>query len=169
MKPEANEYAPYYGRYIDLVPEEELVGAAERQGRETAALLAGIGEEKAAYRYAPDKWSIKEVVGHVTDAERVFAYRVMAIARGEQQPLPGFDEKEWMRYAGFDARPFADVVEDLTATRRATLALLRSLPADAWTRTGTASGNPVSARALAYTLLGHERHHVRVLRERYLG
>jgi len=169
MKPEANEYAPYYGRYIDLVLEEEMVGAAERQESETAALLAGIGEEKGAYRYAPDKWSIKEVVGHVTDAERVFAYRVMAIARGEQQPLPGFDEKEWMRYAGFDARPFADVVEDLTATRRATLALLRSLPADAWTRTGTASGNPVSARAVAYTLLGHERHHVRVLRERYLG
>ena len=168
MRPQADEYAPYYGRYIDLVPEEDVIAAVEQQGRETAALLAAVGEEKAKFRYAPDKWSIKQLVGHVADSERVFAYRVVAIARGEQQPLPGFDEKDWMRYSEFDARSFVDLVDDLAATRRATLSLLRGLPAEAWTRKGTASGNPVSVRAVAYTIAGHERHHLRVLRERYL-
>ena len=168
MRPQSDEYAPYYGRYIDLVPEDDVIAAVEQQGRETAALLASLGEEKSTFRYAPDKWSIKQLVGHVADSERVFAYRVVAIARGEQQPLPGFDEKDWMRYSEFDARSFADLVEDLAATRRATVSLLRGLPAEAWMRKGTASGNPVSVRAVAYTIAGHERHHLRVLRERYL-
>jgi hypothetical protein len=167
-RPETAEHAPYFSRYIDLVPEDDIVAAVETQGRETAALLSSLGEEKAAFRYEPDKWSVKQLVGHVTDAERVFAYRVMSIARGEEQSLPGFDEKDYVRNANFDDRSFADLVDDLAATRRATLALLRGLSDEAWTRTGTANQKPTSVRAVAYTLLGHERHHLNVLRERYL-
>src|SRR5947199_1339298 len=110
MKPQPNDYAPYFQHYIDLVPEDDIAAAMESQGRDTAALLAGISEEKAAFRYAPDKWSIKQVVGHVTDAERVFAYRLMCIARGESKSLPGFDENEYVREADFDAVPFAQLV-----------------------------------------------------------
>src|SRR5436309_5949868 len=168
-RPQTNEHAPYFSRYIDLVPEDDIAGAIEAQGRETAALLAKVSEEKAAFRYAPDKWSIKQVVGHVTDAERVFAYRLMSIARGESKSLPGFDENDYMRNATFDEQPFAELVEGLGAVRRATLALLRGLSAEAWTRVGIANEKEISARAVAYALLGHERHHVRVLKERYLS
>jgi DinB superfamily len=168
MKPQPNEYAPYFDRYISLVSEDDVVGAMERQTGETAALLAGIGEEKAKFRYAPEKWSVKQVVGHVADAERVFAYRLLCIARGETQSLPGFDENDYMRGSNFDALPFAQIVEGLADTRRATLSLLRSLSDEAWSRRGVANDNPVSVRALAAMLLGHERHHVRVLKERYL-
>ena len=167
-RPQTNEHAPYFSRYIDLVPEEDIAGAIEVQGRETAALLAKVSEEKAAFRYAPDKWSIKQVVGHVTDAERVFAYRLMSIARGESKSLPGFDENDYVRNANFDELSFAELVEGLAATRRATLALIRGLSDEAWTRAGTANEKPTTVRAVAYTLLGHERHHLRVLRERYL-
>lgn len=166
-RPQANEHAPYFSRYIDLVPEEDLLGTFEEQTRATAALLAGVGEDKAAFRYAPEKWSIKQVIGHITDAERVFAYRLLSIARGEQQSLPGFDENDYMVHAGFDDRPFAELVDGLASTRQATMLLVRGLPADAWTRMGVANSNPTSARAVAYTLVGHERHHLRVLRERY--
>lgn len=167
-RPQTNEHAPYFSRYIDLVPEDDVAGAIEAQGRETAALLAKVSEEKAAFRYSPEKWSIKQVVGHVTDAERVFAYRLMSIARGESQSLPGFDENDYVRNANFDEIPFAELVEGLAATRRATLALVRGLSPEAWTRAGTANEKPTTVRAVAYTLLGHERHHLRVLRERYL-
>jgi len=167
MKPQPNEYAPYFERYIGLVSEDDIVAAMERQTQETAAVLASIGEEKSAFRYAPEKWSIKQVVGHVTDAERVFSYRLLCIARGESQSLPGFDENDYMRGSNFDDLPFAEIVDGLAAVRRATLSLLRGLSDEAWTRIGVANQNKTSARAIAYTLLGHERHHLRVLRERY--
>ena len=169
MRPQPNEYAPYFDRYISLVGEDDIAGAIERQTRETAAMLASIGEEKSAFRYAPEKWSIKQVVGHVTDAERIFAYRLLCIARGETQSLPGFDENDYMRKANFDDLPFAELVDGLAAVRRATLALMRGLSDQAWSRSGVANQNPISVRALAYTLLGHERHHLRVLRDRYLS
>ena len=168
-RPQPTEHAPYFSHYIDLVPEEDIIAAVEGQGRETAAMLSLVGEEKASYRYAPEKWSVKQVVGHVTDAERVFAYRLMSIARGETKLLPGFDENEYVRNADFDARPFAELVEDLAATRRATVALLRGLSGEAWLRAGTANEKRTSARALAYMIVGHERHHLGVLRERYLS
>jgi hypothetical protein len=169
MRPQANEYAPYFDRYISLVSEDDVVGAIERQSEETAALLATIGEEKAKFRYAPDKWSIKQLVGHVADSERIFDYRMLCIARGETQPLPGFDENDYMRQATFDALPFSQVVDNLAAVRRASLTLIRSLDDQAWSRSGIANNNKISVRALAFTLLGHERHHLRVLRERYLS
>jgi uncharacterized damage-inducible protein DinB len=167
-RPQPDEHAPYFSRYIDLVPEEDLVDALEAQTRETAAVLAAIDEKKSAHRYAPEKWSIKQVVGHITDGERMFAYRLLAIARGEQQSLPSFDENEYMRAANFDERPFADLREELAAVRRSTLLMARGMSAEGWARIGVANENRTSARALGYMILGHERHHLRVLRERYL-
>src|SRR5438045_2709260 len=169
MRPQPSEHPPYFSRYIDLVPEDDIIRAIEAQGRETAALLSLVGEEKAAFRYAPEKWSVKQVIGHMTDTERVFAYRLMSIARGETTALPGFDENTYVQNAGFDDRPLTELLDALESTRGATLALLRGMPAEAWTRVGTANENPTSARALAYMIVGHERHHLRVLRERYLN
>jgi len=143
------------------------VAALESQARETAALLARVDEEKGAHRYAPEKWSVKEVVGHFTDAERVFAYRALAIARGDQASLPGFDENEYMRYANFGERSMRSIAEEYAAARAATLATFRGFSDEAWRRSGTANNLGVSVRALAHICLGHERHHLRVLRERY--
>jgi len=167
-RPQPGEHAPYFSRYIDLVPEEDVVGMLEAQGREIAALLAPLGEEKASFRYAPEKWSVKQVIGHVTDAERIFAYRLLSIARGETQPLPGFEENDYMRGANFDDRSFVDLLDDFDATRRATLTLMRGLAGEAWMRVGTANDTRASARAVAYMIAGHARHHLGVLRERYL-
>lgn len=166
-RPGPDEYVGYFARYIDQVPDGDVVTFLESQGNATQKLLSAIGEEKAGYRYAPDKWSIKQVIGHITDAERVFAYRLMAIARGEKQPLPGFDQDEYMETANFDARSLAELSEGQASTRAATLALIRSLDDEAWTRRGVASDNPISARALAWIAAGHERHHLNVLRDKY--
>jgi uncharacterized damage-inducible protein DinB len=166
-KPKSDEYAEYYGRYIDQVPDGDVVATLESQANETQKLLASIGEEKAAYRYEPGKWSIKQLVGHIADSERIFAYRLLAFARGEKQPLPGFDQNEYMETANFDSRSLAELAGDLASTRQATLKLVRSLDDQAWSRRGVASDNPVSVRALAWITAGHERHHMKILRERY--
>lgn len=167
-RPEENEYAPYYGKYVSLVPDADVVETLERQIEDTLALLGGVGEERAAHRYEPGKWSIKEVVGHLIDAERIFAYRALAIARGEQKPLPGMDQDEYMAGANFDARTLADLAEEFAHVRRANVLMLRGLSADAWSRRGVASDNEVTVRAIAYIIAGHEAHHVRILRTRYL-
>lgn len=167
-RPDATEHGAYYLKYISLVPEEDICAAFEAQTADTANLLASVDEAKAGHRYEPGKWSIKEVIGHIADAERVFAYRMLCIARGETKPLPGFDQDEFMSKANFDARPFADVVREWQTARQSTVAMLRGLDDAAWTRLGVASEQPASARAVAYTALGHERHHLNVLRERYL-
>ncbi|HEV2718405.1 MAG TPA: DinB family protein [Thermoanaerobaculia bacterium] len=165
--PEPAEYAPFYAGYVGNVTEDDVVGALERQAAETAALLARIDEEKASYRYAPEKWSVKEVVGHFTDGEVVFAYRALAIARGDQSSLPGFDENDYMRNSNFDQRPMRDIAAAYSAARASTVALFRGFSDEAWQRRGTANKAGVSVRALAHIVLGHERHHLRVLRERY--
>ena len=166
-RPGRDEYAEYYGRYIDKVPDGDVIAMLESQGNTTQKLLASVGEENAGYRYEPGKWSIKQVIGHITDSERVFAYRLVEIARGEKQPLPGFDQDEYMETANFDARSLAELAEGLASTRHATLTLIRSLDDEAWNRRGVASDNPVSARALAWIIAGHERHHAGILRDRY--
>lgn len=168
-RPAAEEHAPYYGRYIDLVPEEDICAALAAQAEETQRMLSSIGAERAGFRYAPGKWSIKEVIGHVTDSERVFGFRALAIARGETTPLPGFDENEYVRNAGFDRCSLDELADALALVRRANVLFFRSLPPIAWERRGVANDNPVSVRALAYIILGHERHHLNVLRERYLS
>jgi uncharacterized damage-inducible protein DinB len=165
--PETTEYAPFYASYIKNVTEDDVVAALEAQSRETAALLARIDDDKAAHRYAPEKWSVKEVVGHFTDAERIFLYRALAIARGDKGSLPGFDENDYMRNANFDERPMRSIAEEYAAARASTLATFRGFSDEAWQRRGTANNVAVSVRALAHICLGHERHHLRVLREKY--
>jgi hypothetical protein len=168
-RPQAGEYSSYHQQYIDLVPEEDVVAALEAQARETANLLGGLSDEQASHRYAPDKWSIKQIVGHIIDGERIFAYRALSIARGETSPLPGFEQDPYVANAASDERSIADLAEELATVRRANVMMLRALPEEAWRRVGIASDNPISVRAIAFGLLGHERHHVGILRERYLN
>lgn len=164
--PAADEYAPYYGKYIDRVGDDTLA-ALVSQAAETAKLLAATSEEKAGYRYAEGKWSVRQVIGHVTDTERVFTYRAMRVSRGDLTPLPGFDENEFMKVANFDQRSLADLAAEFAAVRAATVLFYRSLNAAAVGRRGTASGQPVTVRALCAMTAGHELHHLSLLRERY--
>lgn len=166
-RPEVDEIPSHLVGYVKLVPEPDPVIVCAEQIELTAALLRGLSETDALYRYGRGKWSVKEVVGHVADVERIMAYRALRIARGDTTPLPSFDENTYVPAARFDNRSLADLVGELRTVRAATLALLRTFDADAWRRRGTASGKQVSVRALAYIIPGHERHHVDVLRTRY--
>jgi len=167
-RPAPDEYAQFYANYISLVPDGDVLKSLRRQRKDTEKLLGGISESKAGHRYLPDKWSIKGVVGHVVDAERVFGYRALSIGRGDTTPLPGFDEKSWAQGANFDDRTLKDLVKEYGWVREATLALFHALPEGAWSRRGTANNWPVTVRALAWIIAGHERHHLKVLQERYL-
>lgn len=167
-RPGADEYAPFYAGYVSLVPGGPVVETLERQAAETLALLRSLPEGRGTHRYAPGKWSVRQLIGHVTDTERVFAYRALAVARGERRPLPDMDQDEYMAGADFDARTLADLADEFGAVRRSTVLLFRHLPAGAWGRRGTASDNEVTVRALAYITAGHAAHHLRILRERYL-
>ena len=166
-RPAPDEFAPYYARYIEKVPDGDVVRTLREQRDGTAAFLRGIPDAKAGHRYAPDKWSIREVVGHLGDAERVFAYRALRFGRGDATPLPGFDENEFMKRARLDDRSYASLVDEFEAVRRATVALFDGFFPDEWTRHGAASGKDVSVRALAWIVAGHELHHVDVLKTRY--
>jgi len=165
--PDASEYAPYYGRYITLVGGHDVIAALEDQPRETLARLS-LSEEQGDFRYAPDKWSIKEVLGHVIDAERVFAYRALRFARNDRTPLASFEQDDYVRSGNFGDRRLADLIEEFVSVRRATIWLFRQLTGEAWMRRGIASDNPVTVRAIAYIIAGHELHHRRVLQEKYL-
>lgn len=166
-RPEPDEIPSHYLGYIKRVPENDPVIACASQIEETAALLHGVSESDAMYRYGRGKWSIKEVVGHLADTERIMSYRALRIARGDVTPLPSFDENAYVPVARFDSRSLADLVGELRTVRAATLALLRTFDPEAWQRRGTASGKPVSVRALGFMIPGHERHHVEILRTRY--
>jgi hypothetical protein len=168
MRPADTDYAAPYAGYVARVPEDDILAAIERQSSETQKLLASIDDSRAAFRYAESKWSVKEVVGHFVDTERIMGYRALAIARGETQPLPGFDEQEYVRNAKFDRWRIGDLSEEYALVRRANIVFLRNLSEEAWDRRGVASGYPVTVRALAYIIVGHERHHLNVLKERYL-
>ncbi len=168
IRPAPTEYAQPYADYVANVPETDIFSAIEQQSAETQKLLASIDEVKAAYRYAEGKWSVKEVIGHFTDSERIFAYRALAIARGETQPLPGFDEKDYVRNASFDSWKLGDLSEHYALVRRSTIVLFQNFPDAAWENRGTASNYPITVRAIAWIIVGHERHHLKVLRERYL-
>jgi uncharacterized damage-inducible protein DinB len=166
-RPGPDEFFEYYGKYIDLVPGDDARPALRDQIEDTVRLLAPLDESKALHRYAPGKWSVKEVVGHLSDSERVFAYRALRMGRGDATPLPGFDEKTYVPAGRFDSRPLADIVHEFESVRAASLALFRGLGDEALLRRGTANGNSVSVRALAWILAGHELHHRRLLVERY--
>jgi uncharacterized damage-inducible protein DinB len=166
-RPLPDETAPYYHRYLELVPDGDIAATLERQGRRTQQILAGLGEAKAAHRYASDKWSVKDVLGHVSDAERVFAFRALWFARGDAGPLPSMDQDFFARHAGFAARPLAAIAAELAAVRAASLTLFSSLDEAAQARKGVASGCTFTVRAIPWLVAGHELHHLAVLRERY--
>jgi hypothetical protein len=167
-RPQQDEYIAYYHKYITLVPEGDLVEALRSQIGETLSLVRSIPEARGSHRYAPGKWSIKEVVGHMSDVERVMTYRALRIARADSTPLPGFDESAWVPAANFEARSLASLAHELEEVRRATVAFFETLDPESAARRGSANNAPISARALAYIVAGHERHHVAILRERYL-
>src|SRR5436190_1829011 len=167
QRPGAGEFAKHYQTYVDRVPDGDVVELLSRQIEESATLLATLPEATAGFRYAPDKWSIGEVVEQLPDSERDYAYRAMRFARGAESLLASFCQDNWMPLSHFDRRPRGERGADFRAVRQATLALLGSFDAAAFARGGTASGHRVTVRALAYVIAGHERHHVAILRERY--
>jgi DinB superfamily len=166
--PSADEYASYYARYIQLVPTDDLLGFMRDQIAEVTALFSGLSEEKAGAPYAPGKWTIKEVLGHIIDTERAFQYRALSIGRLDPTPLPGFDQDVWNPNGGFNDCTLAMLVEQWVLVRKAYIAFLESLPQAALLRTGRASDNPFSVRALCYISPGHVAYHVNILKERYL-
>lgn len=168
-RPRADEFAPFYAGYIALIPDGDVRQHLRGQLDETFATLTGVSDAVANGAYAPGKWMLKEVVGHMADAERVFAYRMVRIARADETPLSAFDENAWVPASGASARTLDSLLTEFGSVRAATLSLLESLSPEAWVRRGTASGKTVSVRALAYICAGHERHHMRIVRERYLG
>ena len=167
IRPEKGEYASEYQYYIDLVQDGDIIEVLHRQIADTAASLASVSEAAADFRYAPDKWSIKEIAGHMVDTERVFAYRALCFARGETAKLPGFDQDLWARAASFGVRTLKSLTEELVLTRRMTISLLEPLNEEEWLRGGIANENNFTVRAVAYAIAGHERHHLNILRTRY--
>jgi len=165
-KPDPTEYAPNLGAYIDLVPEGDVLTILERQIEDTIALLRDLPEKEAETRHAPYTWSIKQVVGHLTDCERIFGVRALRFARNDPTALPGFDENPYVEAAHFDTRALSCLVQELEFLRRSHLLFFGGLHDAAWLRCGIANGHPVTVRALAYTMAGHERHHVNIVRKR---
>ncbi len=168
-KPAPDEYAPYYGTYISLVPDADILAALEKQLHETTALLSARSEADGELRYAAGKWSVKEVLGHMVDTERVFAYRAMRIARNDKTPLAGFEQDDYVKNGSFAERSLASLIEEFTSVRNATLSLFRGLEEEAWVRRGVANKNEVTVRAIAYITAGHELHHRKILREKYFA
>lgn len=168
-RPQPGEYAPYYDRYISLVQNDDILATLDGQRRQMVLLLSGRENADGDFRYAPDKWNAKEVLGHVCDTERIFAYRALRIARADTTPMEGFEQDDYVRNGPFAHRPLCDLIEDYIAVRRSTLTLFRNLDQPAWSRLGSANKNEVSVRALAYIIAGHELHHRRILEEKYFG
>ncbi len=168
-RPAADEYGAWYAGYVRLVPDGDLLATMLGQLEQVDAFIAAAGEARGDHAYAEGKWTIKEVLAHIIDAERIFAYRALRIARGDQTGLPGFDENAYGAESLAGSRTLASLAEEFALVRRANLAMLRTFPAEVAARRGTASGNPVSVRALAWIMAGHLAHHLKILRERYLG
>ena len=168
-RPASDEFAPYYAGYIAQVPDVDIRHQLRRQFLDTVALLSVVPDSKAETGYEPGKWSLKEVVGHLCDAERVFAYRLLRIARGDETPLPGFEQDDWIPTSRANTRTMGSLLLEFVTIRAATVQLVDSLDDAAWVRRGTASDKKISARALVYICAGHEIHHVRIIRERYLA
>ncbi|MGH8639191.1 MAG: DinB family protein [Burkholderiales bacterium] len=168
VRPDRSEAAEYYFGYIDQVPPGDICAAMASQSHDVLSLFQGITEEQSLTRYAPGKWTIKEVAGHLNDTERLFVFRAFWYARGFETPLPSFDPDIALAASSADARPWRSHVDEFRDVRAATLHFFRTLPDAAWSRRGVASDNPFTVRALAYLTVGHVIHHVRILRERYL-
>ncbi|MGD8428080.1 MAG: DinB family protein [Balneolaceae bacterium] len=165
--PEIDEYDQYYQSYIDLLDTDNIIQTLTRQGQETFALIQRLSPEEAAYRYADGKWSVKEVIGHLIDTERVMSYRAMCISRGDQTSLPGFDQDDYVVNGHFDERSLQNLSAEYDALRNANISMFNGLAGEQILRKGTANGVTVSVWALAYIIAGHEKHHLRILKEKY--
>ena len=168
VRPDATEYAPFFHGYISGVPEGDVLTLLRDSRREIVDTLAAVPESRGGFRYAEGKWSIREVIGHLSDAERIFSYRALRIARGDATPLPPFDENTYVPTANSEARTMASLLTEFSIARESSALLFESLAEDAWVRRGTVSGKEISVRAIAYIMVGHPLHHLRILRERYL-
>ncbi len=168
-RPEKGEYAEYYDRYISLVEETDIVAVLENQQSELHEFFQKITEEKSHYAYGAAKWTIKEVIGHLSDGERIFSYRALRISRADKTPIEGFEQNGYIENSNFNNTPLSELTAELLYVRKANLIFFKSLNDEAWLRTGTASDNPISVRALAYIMAGHIRHHLKILNERYLA
>lgn len=169
LKPDAKEYDTYYDRYISLITEPDLIAVLDGQPAQLRSLLGGLSEEKGTLAYAEGKWTIKEVISHLIDGERIFAYRILRISRGDETPIEGFEQDGYIENSRANKRDFDDLLNEFTLERQANLHMLKNLRDDGWQRMGTASEKPVSARALGYIMAGHIRHHINILKERYLA
>jgi hypothetical protein len=167
-RPEENEYPTYYESYLKLVPERNLLEILEHQLTNAVTLFSGLREEQGNIAYASGKWTVKEVVGHVMDTERIMSYRLLRIARGDKTPLAGFSEEDYAIEGSFSERPLSELVEEFQAVRKSTLSLLRGIPEHAWLRSGTANELPITARAIAYIIAGHGIHHTNIIKEKYI-
>jgi hypothetical protein len=167
-RPQENEFPPYAKVYVNQVYSDDVVQVLAEQIAKTLALLQSIGEERSMLAYAPGKWTVRQVIGHMSDTERIFAYRALCIARGDTAPLPGFEQDQYVPNAGSNERSLRDLLQEFVVVREATLALLRGLPGKAWDRFGTTSGSSTSVRGLVFTIAGHELHHYKIFQERYL-
>ena len=168
MRPASDEYAPYHEPYISLVPDGDIVAALTAQASVTVAMLAALQESMGDHRYAPGKWSIKEVVGHMIDTERIFVYRALRFARADQTPLAGYEQDDYVRNAGSGGRTLASLIEEFETLRRSTVLFFSTLPEAAWLRRGISNQKEVSVRAMAWIIAGHELHHQRGLKKDYL-
>lgn len=168
-KPQETEYAAYYGKYVSLVPDGDIVGTLTKQLGDTLSAWRAVPADKAEHRYAPGKWTTKEMMAHVIDTERIMAYRALRIARGDKTALPGFEQDDFINGGDWSNRTMADLADEFESVRKSNLYLFRNLSDAAWKQVGTASGNPVSARALAYIIAGHELYHQEILRDRYMA
>lgn len=168
QRPEKDEYGEFYANYVSLAEETDVVSALQNQTNDLRKLFAGISAERENFRYAAGKWSVKEMLGHIIDAERVFSYRALRISRGDRTPLATFDENSYVAGSNFSHTSFADLIEEFSLLRTANVLLFKNLTEEMWLRRGTASDATVSVRALAFIMVGHARHHTNVLRARYL-
>ena len=166
-RPEPSEYGAYYRQYVDLVPDGDILEMLRHQ-IEVALALVGLREEETLFRYGPGKWSLREVIGHLIDTERIFAYRALRVGRGDSTPLPGYDQDAFVKMGSFDDRSFGLLLGEFHLVRQATVAMFEGFPQEAIARTGVANDNPVSVRALAWIIAGHERHHMKIVGEKYL-
>jgi hypothetical protein len=168
IKPAKGEFLPYYEKYINLVASGDILSTLSTQMAATQALLHSLPASVATYRYAPGKWSVNELIGHLIDSERIFAARALRFARNDATPLPGFEQDDYVSNSSFDSYPLGELASELESVRESTIFLFKHLQEDAWMRRGIANGAEVSVRALAYIIAGHELHHREMLQARYL-
>jgi uncharacterized damage-inducible protein DinB len=168
-RPNKDEFAPYYLSYVNLVSEGEIISILEQQRNDFILMLTNVSEGQGYFRYAPGKWSVKEVIGHMVDTERIMAYRLLCIARGEKASLPGFDENQYVAQASFNSQTIEQLIENYSIVRQSTILLLKSLDTESWIKTGSANHSEITVRALSFIIAGHELHHRHIVNDRYLN